>query len=83
MTMTIVAANIVHAFTVSFISLFDALVVFLNLLICYIETYILVALTKRKIIDRNCVRTCEIMNDTFRSCNTCMANHGQDPRYSW
>jgi hypothetical protein len=74
MTMAIIAADVVHAFTVDHVCLPDGFVKILRAYTFEVKFNILMGFSKCKIIGTYIVWTLKVMNDTFRITNTRMAD---------
>ena len=80
MTVAVVTADVVHAFPITAICARDTLVVALDLLRANLELQILQSLTESKIIDRDVVGACKVVDYAVTRADASVANRGNQPR---
>ena len=72
MAMAVVTEQVVHPASVHFVSLYEILVPPFS--VDALKLYVLVSLSKRKVIHSNSIRSSEIMNQTFCVSYSCMTD---------
>ena len=77
MAMTIITANIVHALSIGTIAALNVLVELFVLRGINIEDDVFVALSESKVVLRDVVGSCEVVNDAICAGDACVTDHRQ------